>query len=94
MLTGKLIMRDTEEGIGCVTVHLFERDRSFLRDDLLASGQTNPDGTFAIEWIAKQKDFWDDKVQIYAHFIGTDNYMASKSAVYPMQVLWYARRKQ
>ena len=92
--TGKLTMSDSGEGIGCVAVHIFERDRSFLRDDLLAFGPTKPDGTFAIDWIAKQRDFWDDKVQVYAHFVGTPNYTASKSKVYPMRVLWYARRKQ
>ena len=46
---GKLRMAESGEGIGCVTVHIFEKDRSFLRDDLLAHGQTKPDGTFAID---------------------------------------------
>ncbi|MBN1357428.1 YegP family protein [Candidatus Bathyarchaeota archaeon] len=90
---GRLTMSDSGEGIGCVVVHMFERDRSFLRDDLLAFGQTEPDGTFAIDWTAKQKDFWDDKVQVYARFVGTDNYTHSRSDVYHMKVLWYAKRK-
>lgn len=64
-----------------------------MRDDLLAYGSTKPDGTFAIDWIAKQRDFWDDKVQVYARFVGTENYTSSKSDVYPMNVLWYAKRK-
>ncbi|MDG6223612.1 MAG: YegP family protein [Candidatus Bathyarchaeota archaeon] len=92
-LTGKLNMAGSCEGIDCVTIHIFEHDRSFLRDDFLASGETNPDGTFSIDWIAKQKDFWDDKVQVYARFIGTDNYMPATSKIYPIQVLWYARPK-
>lgn len=93
-LTGKLTTAASCEGIGCVTVHIFEHDRSFLRDDFLASGQTNPDGTFSIDWVAKQRDFWDDKVQVYAQFIGTDNYLPAKSQIYPMRVLWYARPKK
>ena len=91
-LTGKLTTA-SGEAIGCVTAHIFEHDRSFLRDDFLASGQTNPDGTFSIEWVAKQRDFWDDKVQVYAKFIGTDNYMPAKSEIHKMQVLWYAKPK-
>jgi len=90
---GKLMKSASGEGIGCVTVHVFERDRSFLRDDLLAHGSTEPDGTFAINWTAKQKDFWDDKIQVYTKFVGTENYASAKSDVHKMQVLWYAKRK-
>ena|GEM_PF-68800 len=90
---GKLTMHDSMEGVGCVEVHIFERDRSFMRDDLLASGMTESDGTFSIDWVAKQMDFWDDSVQVYAKFAGTENYKPSKSEVYKMKVLWYAKRK-
>ena len=88
---GKLRTSETGEAVGCVMVHIFEEDRSFLRDDLLAFDQTNPDGTFSIKWTAKQKDFWDDKIQVYAKFVGTENYLPSKSKVHKMRVLWYAR---
>ena len=90
---GKLTVHDTVEGVGCAEVHIFEKDRSFMRDDLLVSGATNNDGTFAIDWVAKQKDFWDDKIQVYASFKGTENYRPSKSDVKHSKVLWYARRK-
>ena len=92
--SGKLTITNSGEGIGCLLVHIFERDRSFLSDDLLAFGPTNPDGTFSIDWTAKQRDFWDDKIQVYARFVGTSNYSSSRSKVYPMKVLWYAKRKQ
>lgn len=92
--SGKLTLSESGEGVGCLLVHIFERDRSFLSDDLLAFGPTNPDGTFSINWIAKQRDFWDDKIQVYARFVGTDNYFSSRSKVYPMKVLWIAKRKQ
>jgi len=89
--TGKLTDHDTVEGVGCAEIDIFEQDRSFMRDDLLASGATNNDGSFGIDWIAKQKDFWDDKIQVYARFKGTENYKAAKSDVKKMEVLWYAR---
>ena len=90
---GKLTVHDTVEGVGCVEINIMEKDRSFLRDDLLVSGATNNDGTFVIDWIAKQRDFWDNKLQIYATFKGTENYKPSKSDVKHMKVLWYAKEK-
>ena len=90
---GKLTIHDTVEGVGCAEVHIFEKDRSFMRDDILVSGATNNDGTFAIDWIAKQKDFWDDKIQVFASFKGTENYKPSKSDVQHSKVLWVAKRK-
>jgi len=91
--SGKLTITNSGEGIGCLLVHIFERDRSFLSDDLLAFGPTNPDGTFSINWTAKQRDFWDDKIQVYARFVGTSNYTSSRSKVHPMKVLWYAKKQ-
>ena len=90
---GSLTTHDEVQGIGCAEIYIMERDRSFMRDDLLASGATNNDGKFAIDWVAKQKDFWDDKVQVYALFKGTKNYNPAKSDVHHMKVLWYAKRK-
>jgi uncharacterized protein YegP (UPF0339 family) len=90
---GKLTEHDTVEGVGCAEVHIMERDRSFLRDDMLVSGATNNDGSFAIDWVAKQRDFWDDSVEVYASFKGTENYNPSKSEVKQMKILWYATRK-
>jgi uncharacterized protein YegP (UPF0339 family) len=90
---GKLTVHDTVEGVGCAEIYIYEKDRSFLRDDLLVSGATNNDGTFAINWTAKQMDFWDDKMQVYASFKGTENYKPSKSDVKHSKVLWYAKKK-
>lgn len=90
---GRLTEHDTIEGVGCAEIHIFEKDRSFLRDDFLVSGATNNDGTFAINWTAKQRDFWDNKIQVYAVFKGTENYNPSKSEVQQMKVIWYAKKK-
>ncbi|MEJ2240770.1 MAG: YegP family protein [Candidatus Bathyarchaeota archaeon] len=91
--TGKLTAHDTMEGIGCAEIYIMERDRSFLRDDLLASGATNNDGTYSINWEATQRDFWDNKIQVYASFKGTENYKPAKSDLHHMKVIWYAKRK-
>jgi len=90
---GKLTVHDTVEGIGCAEIYIYEKDRSFLRDDLLVSGATNNDGTYAINWTAKQRDFWDDKIQVYASFKGTENYKPAKSDVKHSKVLWHAKKK-
>ncbi len=89
--TGKLTDHDTVEGVGCAEIYIYEQDRSFMRDDLLVSGATNNDGTFGIDWAAKQKDFWDDKIQVYALFKGTENYNPAKSDIKNLKVLWYAK---
>jgi uncharacterized protein YegP (UPF0339 family) len=91
---GKLTVHDTIEGIGCAEIFVMEKDRSFLRDDLLVSGATNNDGSFAISWVAKQRDFWDNKMQVYASFKGTENYKPAMSEVQHMKVIWYARKKE
>ncbi|MEJ2271041.1 MAG: DUF1508 domain-containing protein [Candidatus Bathyarchaeota archaeon] len=91
--TGKLTVHDSVEGIGCAEIYIMERDRSFLRDDLLVTGATNNDGTFSINWNATQRDFWDNKIQIYASFKGTENYKPARSDVHHMKVIWYAKRK-
>jgi len=89
--TGKLTVHDTVEGIGCAEIDIFEHDRSFMSDDHLASGATNNDGSFGIDWVAKQKDFWDDKIHVIARFKGTENYKPAKSDIKKMRVLWYAK---
>ena len=90
---GNLTTHATIEGVGCAEIDIMEKDRSFLRDDFLVSGATNNDGSFTIDWVAKQRDFWDDKIQVYALFKGTEKYNASKSEVQTMKVLWYAKAK-
>lgn len=91
--TGKLTAHDTVEGVGCAEIYIMERDRSFLRDDLLVSGATNNDGSFSINWKATQRDFWDNKIQVYASFRGTENYKPARSDVHHLKVIWYAKRK-
>ena len=93
-LKGKLMISDSSKGVSCVKIEIYEEDPSFMRDDLIALGMTENDGTFSIDWVARQMDNLDDSVEIYAKFAGTKNYKSSKSDVYKIRVPWYAKRKQ
>lgn len=64
--TGKLL--EGKKGISNEIIELYESDRSFMMDDFLASGETKSDGSFSIDWMAKQMDWWDDTVEVYARY--------------------------
>jgi uncharacterized protein YegP (UPF0339 family) len=91
---GKLTANDTCEGIGNAEINIYEKDRSFMRDNILATGLTYKDGAFQIDWKAKQQDWWDDSVEVYAQFEGTEKYHPSKSPLYRIRVLFYLRKKK
>ncbi|MCW4016026.1 MAG: YegP family protein [Candidatus Bathyarchaeota archaeon] len=91
---GKLTDSDTCKGIGNAEIGIYEKDRSFMGDDLLVSGMTNKDGTFKIVWKAKQQDWWDDSVEVYAKFNGTEKRHPSQTDVYRIRVLFYLRKKK
>ncbi len=90
---GKLMSGDGGKGVGDAKIEVYERDRSFMGDDVLVSGMTNKDGDFSIEWKAKQQDWWDDSVEVYARFGGNEKYNPSKTDTYRMRVLFYLRKK-
>ena len=64
--TGKLL--EGKKGVSNEAIGLYESDRSFMMDDLLASGKTEDDGSFKIDWRAKKMDWWDDTVEVYARY--------------------------
>ena len=64
--TGKLM--EGKKGISSEIVDIYESDRSFMTDDFMASGKTENDGSFRIEWTAKKMDWWDDTVEVYARY--------------------------
>ena len=90
---GKLANMDTGKGIGGAEIGIYERDRSFMSDDVLVSGMTNKDGDFKIDWKAKQQDWWDDSVEVYARFEGDEKYNPSKTDPYRIRVLFYLKKK-
>ena len=90
---GWLIDSKTGKGIENAKINIWESDRSFMGDSLLTSGVTAKDGSFNIKWIAKQQDWWDDTVELYASFKGTEKHKPVRSANYRIQVLWHAKQK-
>jgi len=90
---GKLTASDTGKGIGDAKIGIYERDRSFMYDDLLVSGMTSKDGNFKIDWKAKQQDWWDDSVEVYADFAGNEKYMPAQTDTYRIRVLFYLKKK-
>lgn len=81
------LMTKTGKGIGKATINIMEYDRSFMGDDVLTSGVTGKDGSFNINWKSYQQDWWDDSVEIYARFKGTENYKQIRSANYRIRVV-------
>lgn len=82
--TGKLISRN--KGIAGATIVIYESDRSFMKDDYLAIGETLEDGTFSINWKAKEMDWWDDTVEVYAAFRGAGIFKPSRSEKHVIKV--------
>jgi len=90
---GKLMTSDLGKGVGNAEIGIYERDRSFMGDDVLVSGMTNKDGTFSIDWKAKQQDWWDDSVEVYARFEGNEKHNPSHTDTYRIRVLFYLKKK-
>jgi uncharacterized protein len=90
---GWLMDSKTGKGVEKAAIDIWERDRSFMSDKVLTSGATSKDGSFKINWTAKQQDWWDDAVELYAKFQGTEHYKPARSANYRIEVLWYAKPK-
>jgi small-conductance mechanosensitive channel len=84
ILSGKLVEQETDHPLSEKTVKIFDEDIG--RDDLLAVGVTNADGTFAISWKARKTDFMDNTVEIYAKFEGDDKYRCSNSKTFKLTV--------
>ena len=91
---GKLMINDTGKGLGDAKINIYERDRSYKGNKVLASGMTNKDGKFKIDWKAKQQDWWDDSVEVFASFDGAFGYIPSESDIYKVRVLFYLGKKK
>jgi uncharacterized protein YegP (UPF0339 family) len=81
------LMTKTGKGIGKASINIMEYDRSFMSDNVLTSGVTSKDGSFNINWKSYQQDWWDDSVEIYAQFKGTEKYKPVRSANYRIRVV-------
>jgi uncharacterized protein YegP (UPF0339 family) len=81
------LMTQKGKGIGKATIDIMESNRSFMRDKVLTSGVTGEDGSFNINWKSHQQDWWDDTVEVYARFNGTEKYKRVRSATYRIRVV-------
>ena len=86
VFTGQLLSGN--QGISGVPIQICDSDRSYLRDDILATGITDASGAFQITWTAKDVDWFDtldniyDTLEAYAKFPGTTEYPAAVSKQY------------
>jgi hypothetical protein len=83
--SGTLISSDGE-GISNVLVYVKDEDTG-SGDDILGSVYTTFDGTFAFSWVAEKGDPFDDVVEIYAVFEGSNFFSDSKSRSIDIQIL-------
>ena len=83
--TGKLISRD--KGVAKAKIVIYEADRSYMKDDLMASGEIKSNGTFSIDWEAKEMDWWDNSIEVYAKFGGAPAYKPSTSKQYTFNIV-------
>jgi uncharacterized protein YegP (UPF0339 family) len=86
---GKLLCGDA--GVSNAKVTLFDSDRSFLRDDPMAWGLTQADGSYQIRWRVQDMDSFIDRipnvfdtVEVYAKFTGTPSFQPAKSQQYTL----------
>ena len=87
IFTGRLLEANTGNPIPNAVIKIYDSD--YDRDDLMASGITNSQGFFTIAWTAKPMDPFDNTVEVYAKFEGSDVYRASQSAMYTITVHKY-----
>ncbi len=84
IFAGRLVEVDTEKPVSGVTVKILDSDVG--RDDLLATGTTDGDGRFSIEWKARKTDQHDNTAEPYAKFEGNDDYRPSKSKQFTVEI--------
>jgi uncharacterized protein YegP (UPF0339 family) len=79
-------LKSGSEGLSGVPVTICEHDRSFMSDDHIATGLTKQDGIFEIAWEAREMDWWDDSVEVYAKYEGSDTHLPARSKLYTFRV--------
>jgi uncharacterized protein YegP (UPF0339 family) len=84
--TGQLLLEN--QGISEAAIQICDSDRSFLCDDVLATGVTDSSGMFQIPWHVTGVDWLDithniyDTVEVYARFPGSSRYQPAMSKQY------------
>ncbi len=84
--SGRLYGNGLGQGVPRAKIGIYEDDGSLLKPTHLASGTTNLNGDFAIKWTAKKMDWWDDSVEVYANFEGTQSLKPSTSEKHSISI--------
>jgi len=79
---GRLVRADTGEGIAKASIML--KNENALTKAVIATGSTDDDGRFSINWIAESKE--KDTVKVYAVYMGSADYSDSQSQRYTFEV--------
>ena len=79
-------LKSGSSGISGAKIIICEHDRSFMNDDHIATGSTKEDGTFVITWEAQEMDWWDDSVEVYAKYEGSDTYLPTRSQIFTFHI--------
>ena len=84
--SGRLYGNDRGQGAPRVKINILESDGSVFKETFLASGITNLNGDFSIQWNAKKMDWWDNSVEIYANFEGNSSLKPSVSEKHSISI--------
>ncbi|RJS79132.1 hypothetical protein CW711_03545 [Candidatus Bathyarchaeota archaeon] len=84
VFTGNLKESETGKPVAGATIKIMERDIG--REELLASGVTDKNGNFRIEWRAKKMDWRDNTAEIYAKFEGDKDHQRAQSEEYTVTI--------
>ena len=84
VFTGRVT--ETGDGKPLVSADVNVYDRDIGKDDLLAGGQTDADGRYRIEWMARKIDFLDDSAEVYVKFEGDDEHKFSLTKQHVIEV--------
>lgn len=83
---GRLYGNGLGQGVPRAKISIYENDGSLLKPTHLASGSTNLNGDFEIEWTAKKMDWWDKSVEVFASFEGTSSLKPSISEKHSISI--------
>ena len=61
-------LTENGKGIAKAKITIWDHDRSFVLDEVLAKGYTEADGSFDIGWKARKTDMFDDTAEVYAQY--------------------------
>jgi small conductance mechanosensitive channel len=77
---GRLVESVIDKPLAQSVVKLFDRDVG--RDDFLLEGNTDSNGYFTFQWIARKVDSFDDSAEVYVKFEGDEDHRSVNSKQY------------